>query len=264
MTIVVGIDGSFGWVRDPNRRASYDTAFVNSFVRLITRHGGPRAYYERGPSTLGIGLVASVERATLHSLAQHRAAPQEPIVLTGYSRGGAGAIVVARNLWRFDIRVEAVMLFDAVDRHALFDAYEVPPNVDHVLHVMRSAAGKTRESFSNAGTRQHWRGTGSDYDEAFYRCTHGGMGGTPFKLEEGQRPTDRIDEGTSPYLATTRYQTRAGWRTGHRLASDGMTDVTFEQDRQIAGRVWHDVWPFLRAHDFIQPGTPRTWPGPAP
>ncbi len=60
-----------------------------------------------------------------------------PITLVGHSRGGAACIYVAHKLNEIGIAVNAMLLFDAVDRAIGFDTTTIPSNVNKCLHLMR-------------------------------------------------------------------------------------------------------------------------------
>src|SRR5690242_10103719 len=117
MPILVGIDGTGGGSAPTSARdATYDQEFANSFVNRICK-GKLRAKYMRGPVTLGGGLLAAIEMGVAHVVAQRKVAPREPVLLTGYSRGATGVVVIAKRLKTLNIRVQALLLFDCVDRH---------------------------------------------------------------------------------------------------------------------------------------------------
>ncbi|KXJ99552.1 MAG: hypothetical protein UZ17_ACD001002398 [Acidobacteria bacterium OLB17] len=227
MAIIVGIDGTGGGtIPGRARDARYDVAFQNSFVRRITRSGGPNSAYFRGPVTLGGGLMDAIDGAVRFIGERRKQGVQEPVLLTGYSRGAAGAVVVAKRLSRKNVEVQAMLLFDCVDRHLFIDAEVIPANVKDVLHIRRHPAAKSRESFGNDGTLVN---RGTRYQEQFFVCTHGGVGGTPWIPERGQKGTDLIDEGFP----------------------DGMTAVSFDQDARVSGQVWETVRPYLILNGFV-------------
>lgn len=60
-----------------------------------------------------------------------------PITLVGHSRGGAACIYVAYRLQEMNIKVNAMLLFDAVDRALGFDTTTIPANVQKCLHLIR-------------------------------------------------------------------------------------------------------------------------------
>lgn len=228
MPIVVGIDGT-GSDATPGqaRDARYDVAFANSFVRRICGAGGVNKRYFRGPVMLGGGLVDAINDGYQFIVGRRRASPNEKVLLTGYSRGAAGAVSIAKKLKSQNIPVAALLLFDCVDRHLFIDAEVIPNNVGEVMHVIRDPASKSRESFSNDGMRYS---PPTIFPAAYsFMCTHGGMGGTPWACPPGTSPTTLIDEG----------------------GVDGMTAISYQQDAQVSQQVWGYVQPFIRKYGFM-------------
>jgi hypothetical protein len=233
MGILVGIDGTgAAFLPGSGRDRDYDTAFTNSFVRRICNSGGPHAMYQRGPVALGGGLPEAISAGVSHVVNKRRAGVTEPVLLTGYSRGALGAVVVADRLKSQGINVQALMLFDCVDRHLAFDAEVVPDNVAHVYHVIRDPASSSRESFGNDAMR-YFAGSTTYEGPYTFMCTHGGMGGCPWAVPAGQSTTDYINEGFG-----------AG-------GYDGATTITYAQDASVSAEVWANCQPFLRTHGFI-------------
>ena len=227
MAIVVGIDGT-GAAATPGRArdAAYDVAFADSFVRRIAGTGKADHRYFRGPVLLGGGLVDAVNGGYNFVRARRRMSPDKPICLTGYSRGAAGVVSLAAKLKRDGIDVQALMLFDCVDRHLVIDAETIPNNVAYVMHVIRSKYARSRESFSNDGMSYR---PPTVYPAAYtFMCTHGGMGGVPWTSGDGNAPTDFIDEG----------------------GTDGMTAITYRQDEFVSKQVWAFVQRFLIEQGF--------------
>ncbi|NOT48689.1 MAG: hypothetical protein HOP17_13185 [Acidobacteria bacterium] len=175
-------------------------------------------------------MIEAVSAGHRFIMARRAAGIGGPILLTGYSRGAAGVVAIAARLQRESpaINVGAMMLFDCVDRQGDIDAEVIPNNVAYVQHVIRSPLSGSRESFSNDGLRYRHP---TIFPTAYsFMCTHGGMGGCPWTLGPGQRPTDLIDEGFP----------------------DGMTRITFAGDAAVSSQVWNQCQPFLRTHGFIQ------------
>lgn len=221
MPILVGIDGT-----GPFFDSTYEAAFKNSFVRKICPEGNPNKKYFRGPIGPGGGLPEAINGG--YQFIRNRlgwAGSDNSILLTGYSRGGLGVLVIAEMLRAQKIPVKAMMLFDAVDRHVAYSADSVPTNVEEVLHVRRNWSAGSRESFGNCGTSYS---SPTKYTEKFYRCTHGGVGGTPWECGD-KNPNEFIDEGFP----------------------DGLTRVTFAEDGLVSAQVWRDIEPFLKKSKFI-------------
>ena len=246
MSILVGIDGTsddFFPYGDHNER--YDDAFVNSFVRkLCDEPPAANKKYLRGPLATGGGALQAANQGLEFILAQHRADATVPILLTGYSRGGAGVIFIATRLKQQNIDVEAMLLFDCVDRFSVphsrpgvgnenIDATVIPNNVGDVLHVLRSPESGSRINFGNSGRQSS---PPTRYKEAFFTCTHAGIGGVPWQVPAGQSANDVIEEGW-PFFG-------------------GKTNVTYTQDAWGSSRVWSYVGPFIREHGFPIPPSP--------
>lgn len=228
MPIIVGIDGTGG---DPvpgfGRNSRYDRDFARSFVRRICFNHGANAQYNRGPLVLGGGLHAAVAAGKSFIETKRREmGTAEPILLTGFSRGGLGVLIIARDLQRQNIPVEAMLLFDAIDMYAFASVETVPTNVRNVFHA---------RSRSDAGSRQNWRkkdcggnphNAQVNYTERAFRCTHGAMGGTP--QHNASKPNEFIDE-----------------------LGSGKTNVTYHDNPIISEQVWAAVQPFIQTHHFM-------------
>lgn len=223
MAIVVGIDGT-----GPFFDSTYTEEFKDSFVRKICPDQNPNKQYYRGPIGPGGGLIEAVNNGYNYIIGRYGWAGRDNrILLTGYSRGGLGVLVIAERLKAMNINVAAMMLFDAVDRHAVLNAPTVPSNVAEVLHVRRHPDTKSRESFGNCGT-QAASPMMTKYKEEYFNCTHGGVGGTPWKAD-GKPLNTYIYEGIPDYQQTM---------------------VTYGDDAFISGQVHDYVKPFVKAHGF--------------
>lgn len=233
MPILVGIDGTGSAVMPGRQRdIDYDRAFANSFVRTICNRASGQVLYRRGPVALGGGLSDAITAGVNHVVSSRRSNPGAPVLLTGYSRGAAGVVVVAKRLKSQNINVAAMLLFDCVDRHLFIDAEIIPDNVAHVFHVQRHPDAGSRESFGNDGMRYYPAKTKYEPIERFL-CTHGGMGGCPWEIPPGGKGSDIIDEGFG-----------AG-------SNDGPTNVTYDQDARVSRDVWAACVPFMQRYGFI-------------
>jgi hypothetical protein len=253
MSILVGIDGTSGDIRDySGRNASYDDTFRDSFVRRLCKPAEPdmptpNKIYLRGPTLPGQNMVDASREG--HNFIHRKRRGNEPILLTGYSRGAAGVVDIAQRLQRRRIPVKAMLLFDCVDRHALVDSSVIPDNVEHVLHVLRSPLSRSRESFGNSARIS--KRPDRYREENFFHCTHAGMGGVPWTAPVGQSPNDFIVEpGETEFNILTRglplrlrdliVEGRFGVRT----------NVTYVQDAVVSPIVWFYVLPFIIEHGF--------------
>jgi hypothetical protein len=224
MAILLGIDGT-----GAHADSEYRRDFAHSFVHRICSQSRSRLKrYDRGPDAGGGGLYGTANRGTLFIIQSNAAHPDEPVLLTGYSRGGAGVIQVAKWLGEIGIQVEAMILFDAVDRdRELSDCSRIPTNVAHVVHARRNiGVTYSRPSFGNCGLQFTYPPT--HYVQRLFSCTHGGVGGTPWT---GGRPSDLISES---------------WE----LESDH-TLVSYAQDQAVSPLVWLWVQPYLSRFGFI-------------
>ena len=238
MPILVGIDGTGGeFVPGAGRDAEYDKAFANSFVNRICR-GKPNGKYFRGPVALGGGLNDAITGGVSFIQDKRRQMPNEPILLTGYSRGAAGVVMIAKRLKDLNIPVKALMMFDCVDRYMFGDAEVVPSNVSFVCHVIRNPAARSRATFGNDGMKYI---PPTVYEgPTMFMCTHGGMGGTPWSVE-GHNPGDFIDEGfAEDFFSPVRFGPVWLYHT----------NVTYAQDAAVSQQVWNFVQPFLLKHGF--------------
>lgn len=125
----------------PASREEYDREMANGFCRRLQDQAGGR--YWRGPTVLGhetVGIAEEVVAAVLEARQGPRAA--EALFLAGHSRGGAAVIFAAQELRRHKVAVEAMFLYDAVDRtfNNRRDADVVPGNVRLCYHAMRDTS----------------------------------------------------------------------------------------------------------------------------
>ena len=228
MPILVGIDGTGGGTfRSGARDKRYDADFAHSFVRRLCPEGRIDGKYFRGPVSLGGGLVDAVDQGFEFIKARNAAKPSLAVLLTGYSRGAAGVVAIAKRLKGASIDVRALLMFDCVDRHLFIDAEIIPNNVAYVMHVIRDPRSKSRGSFGNDGLVYT---TPTIYPAPRpFLCTHGGMGGTPWLPEPKQSANDLIEESFP----------------------DGKTTITFAEDARVSQLVWNFVQPFCATHGFV-------------
>jgi hypothetical protein len=227
MPILVGIDGSGEdlWPSQ-SRNERYDDRFANSFVkRICDKPPTLNKKYLRGPVALGGGLWNAITEGQNFILDKRRAGLNEPILLTGYSRGAAGVVALAARLQSQKLEVKAMLLFDCVDRHIGINTEYIPANVRHVLHLIRDLGSGSRPSFDNSGRHPHYS---TEYEEYVFHCTHAAMGGMPYPVPPGESSNDFIVEGFP----------------------DGRTRVTYHQDKLGADRVWYVAEKFIVKHGF--------------
>ena len=186
MILLAGIDGT-GTSDDPE----YKTEFASSHVRSLTRiwhwrRHGP-AFYQRGPGNFGSDTENRAQFAAdflVNYLTMRTAMKQRTgIFLVGYSRGAAAALHACRLLHRKNIGVDCLLMFDAVDRTTTLDADLIPANVRACFHAIRNPLTRSRAWFGNCGRQRESPGTA--YSERMFYCTHGALGGTPWKEGDG-------------------------------------------------------------------------------
>jgi hypothetical protein len=180
MYIMAGIDGT-GDFND----ASYERKFRNSFVKIFVEDCRPpnSGYYQRGPSMEGSSTEPRGNKAAefLAFSVDYANKLGKPlgVFLAGFSRGGASAIHACQQLKKRGVTVDALFLFDAVDRAYGVSADKIPRNVRSVYHARRDGAADSRGIFGNCGLERE-DPSYTAYEEAPFHCTHGAMGGTPW------------------------------------------------------------------------------------
>ncbi|KAB0679844.1 thioesterase domain-containing protein [Aureimonas leprariae] len=184
MDFYAGIDGT-GVVND----AQYERDMRNSFVSQLSRDSRFKVrYYTRGPWSDG-GTAKAISKTMLREIEtrvhQRGGIPVGRLVLAGYSRGGAIAIRVARELGEHGHKVHCLLLFDAVDMSLAIAASRIPANVRYCFHAMRDPMARSRSSWGNCGTEREIKDDAVTYFRwQRFTCTHGGMGGVPWKVAD--------------------------------------------------------------------------------
>ncbi len=186
---------------------------------LVERHTGLRAMHATAR--------ASMHRPSGQARFAWSDERQFKVYMVGYSRGGAIVVNAARILARRGWGIEAMFLFDAVDRSVVLEAAQVSSNVRTCYHAMRRVEGGSRRTFGNCATSIE--SPGMLFSERFY-TTHGGMGGTPW----GPRgaPGQFIVEGAESWV----------------LSSTAITPA-LEARYMAAVRAW--MWRYLRQHNVV-------------
>jgi hypothetical protein len=281
--VLISIDGS-----GPDDDAEYRRAFAHSFLSQIDAQTTQAHHlHYRGPNLSGGHLlsldeVARQVRSLYDSETAGDRAPQ--VFLAGYSRGAAAMVHVAYLLQPMGIDVDALFLFDAVDRSIdIGDSLPtgnvdvVPRNVYATYHARRHPAAHSRDSFSNTALRAEVADT---YHQAFFLTTHGGMGGTPWGyagLERGRHSLgdEYTGWGTTPtrrewirrhgvlvehgYLGGGDEEALAATLMG--VPSDGYTSLTMEQEEAGAAECARWMWRHLHSHQVLRAGSePRLMP----
>jgi len=255
------VDGS-----GPDTHAAYRAEFANSYLAQIVRHN-TQAFARRmeGPTMTGgrqvdpMFLVRTIRERYDEG---HLDDADTTVFLAGYSRGAATVVEVAALLEPEGITVDAMFLFDAVDRSWRIGDTLPAGNVDVVsrnvlqtYHARRDPRAESRLSFENTATSAAVSGT---YHEAFFMTTHGGMGGCPFGyegLETGRWSLG--DEYRNPATSEARRrwirEHGAVWEAGAEPLgatvtgdpSDGITTLTVTEEEAGAAACIRWMWPHL-------------------
>jgi hypothetical protein len=123
-----------------DNETEYRKEMANGFCRQLESETGGR--YWRGPTLLGsetVDIAKKVVDAVNDRLCS-AAGKQDPrIFLAGHSRGGAAVIFAAEDLNKIGVKVEAMFLFDAVDRtlNNRRNSESIPDNVKKCYHAIR-------------------------------------------------------------------------------------------------------------------------------
>lgn len=203
------VDGS-----GPGDKKEYARTMARSFVKEIVDSSpepGAKKCYLQGPNALSMkvefGWMVRVTYSQVSVLASDVVAfvranwhPGERVFLAGYSRGGAAVIEAARRLKSQlpKLRIDAMFLFDAVERDLATFAGTIPSNVAHAYHAVNDRSTLSRWYFYNLGV---FRDCGSrieppgQLETATFYATHAGMGGLPWTGDHPMRP----DPGFGPH-----------------------------------------------------------------
>lgn len=215
--------------------SKYYSEMQHSFVSMIRDHSRENnTLYFRGPNWTGLDFVMYPE-GLVSLVKTSYANGDNRVFLTGYSRGGAILIATAHLLKHCGITVDAMFLFDAVDRSFRLSNTNtecIPSNVTKAYHALRADTTHSRTSFSNCGTIAERAGT---LEPRLFKTTHGGMGGVPWGGAGISKPasffTDAINENDFPIGRTT---------IDAATEALGMTQVQ------------HWMWSYLRQHGVIR------------
>jgi hypothetical protein len=227
-----GAVGTFGGTHHVSHR------FV--FQEILTAHNDLSSQISTLTSPFGRGTrhdMSADEQVRVRELQA-----QQKIYLTGFSRGGAIVIAVAMLLENRGLPVEAIFLFDSVNRSTeLPDTDIIPGNVRNCYHALRHIERSgSRESFSHTGFRRSSGVAGPP--NAYFLTTHGGMGGTPWG-RAGTRPVTTVASRTGARTIGSPFIDEGGL--------DGLTNVTPAQERAGMQEVKHWMWTHLLAHRVV-------------
>lgn len=167
--LLVAIDGtnSIDWIRE-----DVENSFVARFYRDFNMENSIK-YYSNGPNTRGSDCIDIFNKAM--NWIKSEITKDTKLILIGHSRGGYINIALSQKLSEFNIRVNLMALYDAVDRD--ISILGVTPyriiNCDMVYHAIRDPDVNSRWAFGNCGL---YALLNKIEIKKFY-TTHGGMGG---------------------------------------------------------------------------------------
>lgn len=165
------------------------------------------------------------------------------VFIAGYSRGGAAAINASKLLNESKISVDCLLLFDAVDMTVGLDAQYIPNNVKYCFHATRHPATRSRSSWGNCGTQYDTSKT--KYTNKMFFCTHGAMGGMPWKSGNSKGFIEEIDEDLPSARTVAVLSGSAAlvvYTTSYIYHAASKTNVTVTMDRLGSQKVgaWMD------------------------
>jgi hypothetical protein len=214
---------------------------------------GPYKLYRRGPDAVGANLVLPEQLASLVRQLWNNG--DRTVFMAGFSRGGAIVINTASILKELKtqdgtkIEIEALFLFDAVDRLLYLKAQRIPSNVRHCYHAIRDKKAGSRESFGNCGRTRESHDTHLEELSDFH-TTHGGIGGTGFGESSVAAEKGDPFQWDRPKVAWSSPEERLAH--GFIVEGfDGPTKVTLAQQEAGRLRVQRWMWGFLRKHGVV-------------
>jgi nucleoid-associated protein YgaU len=236
--------------------------------------------YFRGPTVDGFKTRQIAEKAAESARKLRGLQGVTGLFMFGHSRGGAAIIHAAGILQEQNILIEFMGLFDAVQMTNTVDAAVVPANVLRVRHARRDPISRSRPGWGNCGTRT--AAVIPIYDERFFVCTHGAVGGTPYPKEyedhqgfiheagehlstkvtarDDERGSKRVWEYMKEEIERAKlwYESPRDGKSGNGKPGNGKpgNEVTHtvesgESLSLIAGKYWEDalLWPILYDHN---------------
>ncbi len=138
----------------------YAVGMAGSHCAVLHHLNKAQSFYFRGPDTFSafkttggaaqkvFDKVMQEEFPPAFLAPGQRQKPKSPIFLAGHSRGGAAVVRVAQLLAEKEVDVEAMFLFDAVDRTIFLKNVEtVPSNVLQCFHAVRNEGAEVVMSY---------------------------------------------------------------------------------------------------------------------
>lgn len=124
----------------PKDPAAYQQEMAGGFCKGLEKRC--RGQYWRGPTDAGFETTDIAAEVVSAVRAWHGARrPGDKLLMAGHSRGGAAVIFAAQQLQDDGIDVDAMFLYDAVDRTLnRRDAQKIPANVLRCYHALRDTS----------------------------------------------------------------------------------------------------------------------------
>lgn len=217
--------------------------------------------YWRGPDNTSLLAAPSPKEVAEEAAKAHRNGKK--VFLTGYSRGAAIVIDAATILSEKNpaVPVEAMFLFDAVNKLSTLNAEVIPGNVHHCYHAVRHPNSGSRNSFGNCGLKAVNMKT---FKLKVFMSTHGGLGSSPWGkkglvpagpmgVAELIQSAARANAGRGGTIITPRQMAAAMVHDEpHKYADkiyEGVPDSAFTNvtpDQELAGMIAVQVWMWKR------------------
>ncbi len=141
------IDGT-GPADDTEYKLDMNRGFCYKLYQQISE-----SHYSRGPTNSGFTTFDIADVVLKNIYRKLKDTPKLRLYLAGHSRGGAAVIYIAKELQKAKISVNAMFLFDAVDRAVQGpDLQTIPRNVKNCYHAMRD---KTIQSYYDGGVQKY-------------------------------------------------------------------------------------------------------------
>lgn len=197
----------------------------------------PREYFT-GPTFDGLYSWRRSLEMSHAAIAYKLARPEKKVFLVGYSRGGAACIQAATWLNDLGLQVDAMFLFDAVDRDVILDCSRIPGNVVKAYHAIRDPEGGSRPYFGNC------QATSTRMEEKYFRGTHAALGGLPGTGDQPMKVAGKAPELT---LRNARAVALVGFVEQPRQ----VPRITLAEDREAAASAWAWMSGHLYRHGVL-------------
>lgn len=255
--ILGAVDGT-----GPFNNSTYKAEFKNSFVNKVGNFFVKKTIL-RGPSADGIKTDSQGKKIANYVKRECNYMSQPTVFLSGYSRGGAAVIHAAKLLARDGIDVEAMFLFDAVERTiAGSNTSKIPKNVKFCYHALRDPKANSRSYFSNTGRNlkdnsygtctprgNTLTGGSTVYLEKTFFGTHGAIGGLP-QLDAGK--DGFIDETPAVSIQVPHSGLQLGVNLLNAALNKDTTNITPSQNLIAKQDVW--TWMQTNIHKHVNKG----------